>query len=65
MLPPNGQYVRPVLEFSGYTTFESYMGMKDHKDLLPAFEFLQENHDLLSGDEELSIKNYLNLHIVI
>lgn len=41
-----------LLEFSGY---EAFLSIKDHNDLHPAFQFVKENKDLLSGGEDLGI----------
>ena len=53
MLPANGKYIKTVLDFSGYTTCEPFLTMKDHKDLQPAFDCVRENENLLNGDDDL------------
>lgn len=55
MLRSLPNYVKTVLEFSGYDNYEAFLSIKDHNDLQPAFKFVKENKDLLSGDEDLGI----------
>ena len=54
LLPASAQYIKTVLDFSGYTTFEPFLTMKNHNDLQLAFDCVRADANLLTGEESLT-----------
>lgn len=53
IFPPQGNYLKNILKYSGYETYESIIKLKEKEELEQVFEFVKSMCDVIPDKEEM------------
>ena len=53
MFPPKGQYLKNILIYSGYETYESIITLKEQTEVDAMISFIKDMSDIIDEKEEI------------